>query len=692
MSRSEGDSLTGSWVVAVDVGGTFTDAVAVGDDGETFVSKVPSTPEDPSIGLAEAVRDLEQRGVPLGRLRSVFHGTTVATNAVITGGLARVALACTDGFRDLLTYRTGTRPKLYDLEQPRPNELVRRSDRIGTRERLSSRGDVVVALGDDEIERVVDEIERLRPEAVAVALLFSYLDGRHERALGDALARRLPDLPVTLSSEVAPEFREYPRTATAVVNAGLRPLVGGYVLRARSALEESGARAPFLIMQSNGGSVPAERADREAHRLLLSGPTAGVTGAISLGRLLDVDRLISLDMGGTSLDVCLVNDGVPPITPVQIVDTHPIVAPSVDVVTVGAGGGSIASVDAASRLRVGPESAGADPGPAAYGMGGKEPTLTDAHVVVGSLGAETPLAGRLALDVDAAHEAVAGVAEPLGLGVEEAAEGIIAVGMAHVVKALRRVSVERGVDPREYTLVAFGGAGPLHAGRLLRELGLASVIVPPYPGLFSASGLLAADLRIDDSQTILRTFDAGVQRDVARWYRGSAARLVRQLKDDGIPKKDVRLVGAADLRYVGQGFELTVPLRGIDARSLSHLGSDFHDVHTRTYGHANREEDVEVVTLRLSAFGAVEGTSHQKIGSGRRDPPASARVGERRVLLPGTSRKRSVPVYRREELRARNRIDGPAVVEQMDSTTLLLPNQQARVDAFGNLQIREGVG
>jgi N-methylhydantoinase A len=692
MSRSEGDSLTGSWVVAVDVGGTFTDAVAVGDDGETFVSKVPSTPEDPSIGLAEAVRDLEQRGVPLGRLRSVFHGTTVATNAVITGGLARVALACTDGFRDLLTYRTGTRPKLYDLEQPRPNELVRRSDRIGTRERLSSRGDVVVALGDDEIERVVDEIERLRPEAVAVALLFSYLDGRHERALGDALARRLPDLPVTLSSEVAPEFREYPRTATAVVNAGLRPLVGGYVLRARSALEESGARAPFLIMQSNGGSVPAERADREAHRLLLSGPTAGVTGAISLGRLLDVDRLISLDMGGTSLDVCLVNDGVPPITPVQIVDTHPIVAPSVDVVTVGAGGGSIASVDAASRLRVGPESAGADPGPAAYGMGGKEPTLTDAHVVVGSLGAETPLAGRLALDVDAAHEAVAGVAEPLGLGVEEAAEGIIAVGMAHVVKALRRVSVERGVDPREYTLVAFGGAGPLHAGRLLRELGLASVIVPPYPGLFSASGLLAADLRIDDSQTILRTFDAGVQRDVARWYRGSAARLVRQLKDDGIPKKDVRLVGAADLRYVGQGFELTVPLRGIDARSLSHLGSDFHDVHTRTYGHANREEDVEVVTLRLSAFGAVEGTSHQKIGSGRRDPPASARVGERHVLLPGTSRKRSVPVYRREELRARNRIDGPAVVEQMDSTTLLLPNQQARVDAFGNLQIREGVG
>jgi N-methylhydantoinase A len=692
MSRSEGDSLTGSWVVAVDVGGTFTDAVAVGDDGETFVSKVPSTPEDPSIGLAEAVRDLEQRGVPLGRLRSVFHGTTVATNAVITGGLARVALACTDGFRDLLTYRTGTRPKLYDLEQPRPNELVRRSDRIGTRERLSSRGDVVVALGDDEIERVVDEIERLRPEAVAVALLFSYLDGRHERALGDALARRLPDLPVTLSSEVAPEFREYPRTATAVVNAGLRPLVGGYVLRARSALEESGARAPFLIMQSNGGSVPAERADREAHRLLLSGPTAGVTGAISLGRLLDVDRLISLDMGGTSLDVCLVNDGVPPITPVQIVDIHPIVAPSVDVVTVGAGGGSIASVDAASRLRVGPESAGADPGPAAYGMGGKEPTLTDAHVVVGSLGAETPLAGRLALDVDAAHEAVAGVAEPLGLGVEEAAEGIIAVGMAHVVKALRRVSVERGVDPREYTLVAFGGAGPLHAGRLLRELGLASVIVPPYPGLFSASGLLAADLRIDDSQTILRTFDAGVQRDVARWYRGSAARLVRQLKDDGIPKKDVRLVGAADLRYVGQGFELTVPLRGIDARSLSHLGSDFHDVHTRTYGHANREEDVEVVTLRLSAFGAVEGTSHQKIGSGRRDPPASARVGERHVLLPGTSRKRSVPVYRREELRARNRIDGPAVVEQMDSTTLLLPNQQARVDAFGNLQIREGVG
>ncbi|MGZ4115653.1 MAG: hydantoinase/oxoprolinase N-terminal domain-containing protein, partial [Actinomycetota bacterium] len=332
---------TRGWRIAIDVGGTFTDAVAIGDGGQTIVVKVPSTPADPASALVDAVRELSEQGVPLDRVAAVFHGTTVATNAAITGNLARVVLIATEGYRDILSYRAGGRPELYDLMQPRPAELVPRRDRLEVRERLAWNGDVVVPLEEAEIARVVEQVAAREPEAVAIALLFSYVNDRHERALERALRSRLPSTPVTASSAVAREFREYPRTATTALNAGLRPVVGRYLLRARERLRELGAEAPFLVMQSNGGSVPADRADREAHRLLLSGPTAGVAATIALGDRVGADRLIALDMGGTSLDVCLIEGGVPPVTASQTVDVHPILAPSVDVVTVGAGGGSI---------------------------------------------------------------------------------------------------------------------------------------------------------------------------------------------------------------------------------------------------------------------------------------------------------------------------------------------------------------
>jgi N-methylhydantoinase A len=677
------------WRVAIDVGGTFTDGVAIGNDGRTVVVKVPSTPDDPSAALVAAVRELSETGVPLGRVAAVFHGTTVATNAVITGDLARVVLIATEGYRDILGYRGGGRPELYDLMQARPAELVRRRDRLEVRERLAWNGEVVVPLDGDEISRVVDEVAAREPEAVAVALLFSYVNDAHERALERALGERLSSTPVSVSSSVAREFREYPRTATTALNAGLRPVVGRYLLKAKERLRELGADAPFLVMQSNGGSVPAERADREAHRLLLSGPTAGVAATIALGARVGADRLIALDMGGTSLDVCLIEDGVPPVTPSQTVDVHPILAPSVDVVTVGAGGGSIASVDAAGRLRVGPRSAGADPGPASYGRGGKEPTLTDAHVVAGSLGGETRLAGRMVLDVEAGRAAVGRVADALRLGVDEAGEGIVAVAMAHVVRALRRVSVERGLDPAGYTLVAFGGAGPLHAGRLLRELRLGGVVVPRHPGLFSAAGLVTADLRVDDSQTVLRSFDGSEVGELAEWYRRSAASARTQLRDDGVRTGAIRVVGTVDCRYLGQGFELPVLLRGLKGRDLAGLADDFHDLHERTYGHANRGEAVELVTLRISAFGAIATPPAPDVPRGGPRAPADATVGTRAVLLPGARRRREVPVMRREALRARNRIEGPAIIEEMDSTTIVLPGQRARVDGFGNLWLEE---
>jgi N-methylhydantoinase A len=675
------------WTVGIDVGGTFTDAIALHRDGRTRIAKVSSTPDDPSVAFVDAFGELLRDGVEPSEVGIVFHGTTVATNAMLTGRTSRVALLATEGFRDVMAFRDGTRPVLYDLRQRRPNELVDREDRIEVRERLSSLGEVVEPLTDAEVERVVAEVSRRRPDAVAVAFLFSYLHDDHERALAGALREALPGVPVTASSELTREFREYPRTATAVVSAGLRPIVGRYLADAARELRGIDIGAPFLVMQSNGGCVPAERAEREAHRLLLSGPTAGVAGTIALAGRHGIGAAIAFDMGGTSLDVCLVQDGIPPTTSTQVVEDHPILVPSVDIVTAGAGGGSTADVDRAGRLRVGPQSAGADPGPASYGRGGEDATLTDAHVVAGILG-PTPLAGRLVLDVGEAERAVARVAERLGLEPMGAAEGIIAVGTAHGIRALRRVSVERGLDPRGYTLVAFGGAGPLLAGRVLEELGLASVLIPPHPGLFSAEGLMAASVRIDDAQTILRPLDERLVPDLLGWYREARDQLIAQLRDDGLPRSRIRVIASADCRYEGQGYELELPLRSISLTGVGSLRRAFGERHAAMYGHADPRDAVEIVTTRVSAFGDLHRHEIQPIARGTRTPPKEARIGERRALVHGLERPQRLRVYRRELLRARNALEGPAIVEQMDSTIVIGRRQRGVVDSEGNLWIR----
>jgi N-methylhydantoinase A len=677
--------------VAVDVGGTFTDAIAIGSEGGVRVAKVPSTPDDPSLGLLDAVRELTDDGVPPADVRLLSHGTTVATNAILTGRLGRVVLLATEGFRDILGFRGGSRPDIYSLTPQRPSDLVPREDRLEVRERLGGDGSVVTRLTRSEITRIVDEVARRDPESVAVALLFSYLDDSHERRLGDALRRRLPTTPVTLSAETAREFREYPRTATAALNAGLRPLVSRYLLEARRRASDLGVASPFLVMQSSGGCVPAERAEREAHRILLSGPAGGVTGLVALGRRHGIDELVSLDMGGTSLDVCLVAGGIP-VVPIQHVDGHPILSPAVHIETVGAGGGSIASVDRGGRLQVGPQSAGADPGPACYGRGGTEATVTDAHAVAGTLGPTTPLAGRLTVDVDAARAAVESVGERLGLDVLATTRGILAVTLAHMSRALRRVSVERGIDPRGFTLVAFGGAGPLHAATLMRELGMARVLVPTHPGLFSAAGLVAAGLRIDDSRTLLWPLEPARFADVLAWYRECAERLRAQLREDGVARSRTRLVASVDCRYAGQGYELTVPLAAISRAALRSLRSDFDELHRSVYGHANRDQEVELVAVRLAAFGELPTPEPPPIPRGRSWPPQHAHKGSRIVLLPSEPDPIEVSVWERTELRAGNRIAGPSIVEQMDSTTLVLPGQEVRVEAAGDMRIREQGG
>lgn len=677
-----------SWTISIDAGGTFTDAIARSATGGVVVAKVPSTPHDPSQGLANAVRALSDGGVDITSVILLCHGTTVATNATLTGALARVALVTTEGFRDVMGYRQSSRPDVYSLQPTRPLELVERRARIEVAERLDPSGGVRLALTDDEIDRVVAEVVAVAPEAVAVSLLFSYVNDEHEARLGAALRAALPETPITLSSVVAREFREYPRTATTVINAALRPIVGGYLHRAAAAVQEAGVEAPFLVMQSNGGSVPAARADQQAHRLVLSGPAGGVAGLVDIAAQRGLGNVISLDMGGTSTDICLVRDGRMPFTTTQTIRDHTLLAPSVDIHTIGAGGGSIAWVDSTGRLRVGPQSAKAVPGPASYGRGGTEPTVTDAHVVLGTLGSGE-LASNLVLDRNAAAAAVDRVGEQLGMSTREAAEAILAISTAHMVRAVRKVSVERGLDPREFTMVPFGGAGPLHAGLMLRHVGLKSVLVPAQPGLFSADGLLVAGLRVDDSQTILAPVDDDTFARLTAWFAQAAEAAGAQLMTDGVDASDVRYTVSADCRYLGQGFELNVALDGWDAERLAELPARFHRMHEELYGHANRGETIEIVTVRIAALGDLGRVSSLPVEAAHATDASAAVVARRTVHMPGASDAAETAVYERALLRAGHTFAGPAIIQQMDSTTVVLSGQTVTVTSLGDLLITE---
>jgi N-methylhydantoinase A/oxoprolinase/acetone carboxylase beta subunit/N-methylhydantoinase B/oxoprolinase/acetone carboxylase alpha subunit len=677
------------WTVSIDAGGTFTDATAKSSEGATVVAKVASTPHDPAVGLAAAMAQLVAQGVPADDVTLIAHGTTIATNAVLTGQLARVALVTTEGFRDVIAYRAGSRPDVYSLSPERPDALVPRRARIEVRERISSRGEHLTPLTADEVDRVVEQVRQVGPEAIAVSLLFSYVDDSHEQALGRALREEFPGVPVTLSSEVAREFREYPRTATTVISAALRPVVGAYLRRADAELVGRGD-VPFVVMQSNGGCVSAHRAEAESHRLILSGPAGGAAGLVATAAEHGVERVISLDMGGTSTDVCLVKDGTLPVVSAQDVEHHTLLASAVDIETVGAGGGSIAWIDRTGRLRVGPQSARAVPGPACYGLGGTEPTVSDAHAVLGTLGA-SELAGGLSLDRDAARAVVGRLGQQLGMGAEETAEAILAIAVAHMVRALRRVSVERGLDPREFTLVPFGGAGPLHAGLLLRHMGLGSVVVPRRPGVFSAEGMLSAGLRIDDSQTVLQPLADASASALAGWFAERADQLSKQLEADGVPVGDVHVTTTVDCRYVGQGFEIGVPVPRDWAagEALEEVAGQFHAEHRRLYGHANEAEPIELVTLRISARGAFPQLASEALEPGTGAPGENAMVSRAQIRLPGSRVTESVPVWDRDRLRAGDVFTGPCVVSQMDSTTVVLAGQQVRVDGGGDLVITE---
>ena len=664
---------SGAAAAGVDVGGTFTDVVVHAPGRRPRAVKVPTTPGNQAVGVEEGSR-VAAEGLPLALLA---HGTTTATNAVLERAVARTVLVTTRGFADVLEIGRQQRPALYDLDVTRPVPVVGRDLVVTVHERIGPDGRVIVPLDDDEIDRVVQAVGALAPEAVAVSLLFSYAADSHERRVAAALEAL--GVPVTRSSALLPEVREYERASTVALNAAVAPVMQGYLAN----LVDRMTGVPVTVMTSGGGTAgPRFVAEAPVHTLL-SGPAAGVVAAGAVAGSAGFDDAVAFDMGGTSTDVCLIRGGVPQVATSSSIDGLPFRTPAVDIHTVGAGGGSIAWVDRGGALRVGPRSAGAHPGPACYGLGGTEPTVTDAHCALGHLSPDRTLGGGLVLDRARAQEAIARLPARAG-----GADGILTVVRATMVRALRRVTTERGIDPADLALVAYGGAGPLHATALARELGCRAVVVPPAPGVLSALGLLLAPPRQEASRTVMRPADA---RDLAATWEDLARRATAQLRDQGADGP-VDVTRVADVRYAGQSHELRLDVAVAPGSSpgVPDVAAIFHRAHEDAYGYAMPEEPVVVVTQRAVATAPPVLTAPPVDWAHGDEVAASATGQTRRIGIPtaeATPSRVDAQVVSRASLAAGDEISGPALIEQGDTTTLLLPQDRAHVDRSGNLVV-----
>ena len=688
--------------LGIDIGGTFTDATLIDETtGEVHTAKVASTPRDPALGFMEAThRILDAGGVAPSDVSYLVHGTTVATNAIIEGKVARTGLMTTDGFRDMLEIARQLRPTMYDLQFEKPRPLVPRYLCFGIPERLDAQGQVLTRLDEDAVRQVAEQLRQEAVTSVAVCFLHAYANPEHERRAGEILKADFPEAVLSLSSEVAPEFREYFRASTTVINACIRPVVADYLRRIEARLRGEGLAAELLVMQSSGGVFSFKAAGEKPVFMVESGPAAGVISAAYLGGALGYGDVLSFDMGGTTAKVGLIQDGTPRVTKDYEVgatarsglgasrgEGYPIRTPVIDLVEIGAGGGSIAWVDSGGVLRVGPQSAGADPGPACYGKGGTEPTMTDANLVLGRLNPDYFLGGEIALDGKAARTAIrARCAEPLGLDTVEAAHGIVEIANAAMVNALRLVSVQRGYDPRDFVLVAFGGAGPVHANRLAAEMEMPTTLIPMGPGTTSAMGLLVTDLKHEYSITRIERADRLDSASVETAYGELKAQGKATLAQEGVRPEDMGVVHQVDVRYVGQSYELTLPLRDgkLSAAEISRILAQFHLEHNRAYGFSAPGEPVEFVALRLTATGKIAKPRMREWEQGGKDV-TPAQKETRSVYFAERGGYVACPIYDRYHLGTGCIVGGPAVVEEIDATTVIHPGYQAQVDRFGNL-------
>lgn len=657
--------------VGVDTGGTFTDFVFE-EDGRINLFKIPSTPSDPSLAIRHGLEKICLKiKLPLSHIE-VVHGTTVGTNALLQRRGARTALITTKGFEDVLVIGRQARPELYNLNAVKPESLVADDLRLGISERVVASGEVIQPLDENELHALVEKLNRANVESVAVSLLFSFLHPQHEEEIGKEIEAL--GVPVSISSRILPEYREYERTSTVVINAYLQPLMGRYLSRVKS---DFGLR----VMQSSGGSISADMAAVEPVRTILSGPSGGVVGALRAARSARLENIITFDMGGTSTDVALCDGGAIRTTNEAIVAGLPVAVSVMDIHTVGAGGGSIARVDEGGSLRVGPESAGADPGPACYGRS-LLPTVTDAHVVLGHFGGGGLLGGEFKLDAARAHEAIKQLANDLArvsgkrVSVVAAAEGILSVANTNMERALRHISVERGHDPRQFALLPFGGAGGLHAVELARALRIPLVIAPPAPGALSAVGVMVADVIKDQSRTVMFANNPKQIARLGKIFAEMEREAAALLRGEGFPRAQQRHERALAMRYRGQSFELEIRDTSGD------IAASFHRAHRERYGYAQEQTEIEIVSARLRSFGLVPRLPVAKVPVSR-----GAAKPHDNVNACFAGKKLNVHVYRRNELRGNVKLKTPCIVTEYSATTLIPAGTRARVDQFGNILI-----
>ena len=696
-----------SYRLGIDVGGTFTDAVLLSEQtGELHIAKVPSTPEDPSVGFIRALtRVVEKTNLDPKSIAYLVHGTTVATNALIEAKTPKTAFVTTAGFGDMLEIARQVRPSLYDVHFTKPRPLVPRNLAYEVRERLDADGHVLLPLDDASVVEIATQLEKEGVRSVAVCLLHSYLNPTHERRVRDILLAHIPGLVVSLSSDVLPEFREYFRASTTVVNACLRPVVASYLNGITSELTGRRMQAELLVMQSNGGVLSFDTAAEKPVYMVESGPAAGVIAANFVAHALGRRDLISLDMGGTTTKTGLILDGQPKVTKEYEVGSealpgigqsrgngYPIRIPVIDLVEIGAGGGSIAWVDSGGILRVGPRSAGADPGPICYGQGGQQPTITDANLVLGRINPRYFLGGEMELDADAAQAALESCGKPLGLDAMATANGVVEIANAAMINALRLVSVRRGYDPRELAMVAFGGAAPLHANRLLAEMKIPLLVIPPSPGTTSALGLLVSDLKHVYSHTSLITPDNLNLEEISRTFTALQDAGKRTLAREGILPEKMHFQREVEARYVGQSHEIPIPWPDgpLSRSTVGAVIAGFHQEHERAYGHGYPAESVEFVNFRVTATGLLTRPKLRELPS-RSIDPEDARREVRPVFFAETQDLQQTAVYDRYRLSPGHTFPGPAIVEEIDSTSLIHPGFQAQVDRFGNLLVTAAV-
>lgn len=691
------------YVLGCDVGGTFTDIVITGE-GRVHTLKVSSTPDDYSRAILQGVRQLrDEFGIEPESIAAVVHATTVATNTILEHKGAKTALITTEGFRDVLEMRRLRIPVMYDLQYDKPPPLVPRRDRHEVVERLGARGEVRQPLDETQARRIAERLADAGVESVAVSFLHAYVDDRHERRMVQILREHLPpSVYISASSQILPEIREYERTSTAVVNAYIGPVVRHYVESLAQRLRDSGVRAPLQIMQSNGGTMSAAATALRPACIVESGPAAGVIACAAVARAAGLANVISFDMGGTTAKAAIVENGEPATTTEYEVGAginissklvkgggYAIKLPFIDVSEIGAGGGSIVGIDAAGAIRVGPRSAGSVPGPACYGLGGEDPTFTDAAVVLGYLNPRHLAGGRMTIDARRSFESLqARVATPLGLSVHEAAWGVYAIAIATMTRAVKAVSTYRGRDPREFALVAFGGNGPVAAVAIARELRMRTVLVPPAPGVFSATGLLISRLENSLQRSVLqRTRD--IDGSVLESRFGDLQQAVQREFDSGVGAAGLQVRRVADLRYAGQAFELSIPLRDgpVDVQRLE---ADFHAEHARTYGHSSEGDPVDLVNIRvvISAPAVADDGLPSLLGQASLDAAAPDGLA-REVWFERADRGLATPVVGRAALR-HGPLNGPLIIEEPDATCVIPPGASVRLDALGNLLIDTG--